>query len=237
MANSNEQTSRYAIYFCPSSDIALYGEGSQWLGRDATTGATLDPDLPDHIVHDNWSRATESPRRYGFHATLKPPFRLAADSTFAELQEALHAFAQNRSIFSAPPLSVRTLGRFLALTLSVPSEDFCTLAADCVSEFDRFRAPASDLELAQRLRDTLSPREREYVLRWGYPYVLDTWKFHMSLTCSLPTELIAAYEHYLHQRFAQVCEQHLVVDSICIFHEPHPGGQFHLLDRAYLRKL
>jgi putative phosphonate metabolism protein len=235
MPDLSGNTSRYAIYFCPSPTAPLYGQGSQWLGRDATTGAVLDPDLPEHIRNEEWLQVTDSPRRYGFHATLKPPFRLAEDATFEDLKAALRDLALRHFSFYASPLCVRRLGSFLALTLSAPSDEFCALAADSVSEFDRFRAPATEKELAQRLRDSMSPREHEHVLRWGYPYVFDTWKFHMSLTRSLSSESLPQLEQFLGQRFAPVCEQPLLVDSICIFHETHPGAHFHLLDRVYLR--
>jgi len=235
MPETNGSTSRYAIYFCPSPTTPLYGQGSQWLGRDATTGATLDPSLPDHISNEEWLRTTDSPRRYGFHATLKPPFRLAEDASFEDLQAALRDFARRRVSFYAPPLCVRRLGRFLALTLSQPSDEFCSLASDSVRELDRFRAPAIEAELSKRLHGSMSPREREHVLRWGYPYVLDTWKFHMSLTRSLSSESLPQLEQYLDQHFATVCYQPLLVDSICIFHEPIPEAHFHLLDRIHLR--
>lgn len=235
MPETNETSSRYGIYFCPSANSPLLRLGSSWLGRDAATGESRNPELPDSIRHDKWMRATDSPRRYGFHATLKPPFRLASHATYQDLRAALHAFAQSRSSFYAPPLAVNTLGRFLALTLTEACSDFVDLAADCVREFELFRAPTTELETAQRLRSSLSLREREHVLQWGYPYVLDTWKFHMSLTSSMHTESILVFEPYLRDQFASACKQPLLVDSVCIFHEPYPGANFRILDRASLR--
>jgi hypothetical protein len=169
MRESSEEYSRYAIYFCPSASAPLYRVGSHWLGRDAITGTPLDPELPDQIRREDWLRITESPRRYGFHATLKPPFRLAEDATLDDLKAALRDFAQRHDSFEAPPLSVRTIAGFLALTLSAACDDLHSLAADCVSEFERFRAPATEMELSKRLRDTLSPQERAHILQWGYP--------------------------------------------------------------------
>lgn len=235
MPESNENTSRYAIYFAPTAGSPLYSFGSRWLGRDATTGEWLDPELPADLAREEWLRVTDSPRRYGFHATLKPPFRLAENTTFAGLQAALRDFAGRHESFAAPPLGVARLGKFLALTLSEPSAEFASLAADSVEEFDRFRAPASEQELAERLSGSLSSRLREHVLRWGYPYVFDTWKFHMSLTCALPEPSLPPLEWYLRHRFAPVCEQPLLVDSVCIFHEPYPAAAFRLVERAHLR--
>jgi hypothetical protein len=213
----------------------LHGLGSSWLGRDAITGEPVDPGLPDHIGREEWLRVTESPRRYGFHATLKPPFRLGGNATFEELRIALHEFAAHHKSFRAPALTVGTLGHFLALTLSEPSQEFSELAADCVSELERFRAPATEEQLAKRLHDSLSSREREHVMRWGYPYVFDTWKFHMSLTGSLPASSLPPLEEYLRHRFAQISQQPLIVDSVCIFYEPDPGGTYRVAERAQLR--
>jgi putative phosphonate metabolism protein len=237
MSESNGSTSRYGIYFSPQPGALLHGLGSRWLGRDAISGEALDPGLTNGLSHDEWKLATQSPRRYGFHATLKPPFRLADGITFADLQAELHEFAARHDSFEAPTITVSTLGRFLALVLAEPSETLSALAADCVSNFDRFRAAATIEEREQRMRDTLSAREREHVLRWGYPYVFDTWKFHMSLTGSLPPPALPPLEQLLRDRFAAARKQPLLVDSICIFHEPAPGAAFRAVDRAFLRAL
>jgi len=235
MTESGNLISRYAIYFSQKQECDLFRLGSQWLGRNAIVGENLDPALSNGLSREEWRTATDSPRRYGFHATLKPPFRLVQGTTYDELRSAVHNFAANYRSFEAPPLTVGTLGRFIALTLSEPSAEFSDLAAACVRTFHRFRAPATEEELAIRLRDTMNDQEREYLLRWGYPYVLDTWKFHMSLTGSLPKEKLSPLEKVLTQRFAPVCRQGFPVDSICIFREPAPGNPFRLIERADLR--
>ncbi len=231
----NGSAARYGIYFSPGPATPLHRLGSQWLGRDAVTGQALDPQLPAELPHENWLRATESPRRYGFHATLKPPFRLAEGASFEDLQTALHEFAAQHEAFQAPMLAVGKLGRFLALILAEPSSQFSQLAAASVGAFEKFRAPATEKELEQRLRDSLSPRERQHVMRWGYPYVFDAWRFHMSLTGSLAPDALPPLEEHLRQRFASfVCEP-LLVDSVCLFYEPSPGAPFRVVDRATLR--
>ena len=235
MSQTVHHTSRYAIYLCPRLQSPLYQIGSAWLGRDSFTGESLDPALPKNFRPGDWSSATESPRRYGFHATLKPPFRLAEGTVYNDLLAAASEFAKRHAAFETPPLRVGTLGRFLALTLSQPSAELSDFATACVSEFDHFRAPAGTRELSLRLKGSLSPREREHVHRWGYPYVLDTWKFHMSLTGSLSAEALPQLEDLLAERFSSVCSSPMPVDSICIFHEASSGSPFHLIDRLDLR--
>lgn len=235
MIKSIHRTSRYGIYLSPHPQSSLYQLGSSWLGRDATTGEDLDPGLSNGIAIEDWRQATESPRRYGFHATLKPPFRLAHGARYNDLLDAVYALADRYACFETPPLKIEVLGKFLALTLSHPSPELSNLAAACVNELDRFRAPATEEERDRRLQDTLSPREREHVFRWGYPYVFDTWNFHMSLTGSLPSEAVPRFQKALMQRFALVCGRTMLVDSICIFHEPSPGTPFYLIEQLDLR--
>jgi len=236
MTENGSRQARYAIYFSPRPGTALYELGSQWLGRDAVDGRALTPPwLGNGLVQEHWKAATESPRRYGFHATLKPPFRLAEGVTCERLLAAVRLLAGQIRRFVAPPLQVTPLGRFLALTLSEPSSELSQLAADCVSEFDCFRAPATETELRSRLHDAMTETERAHLYRWGYPYVFDTWKFHMSLTGSLPKEMLPPFERHLAAEFACVCGQPIPVDSICLFHEPAPGLPLRLIAHADLR--
>ena len=235
MSQTHHRTSRYAIYLCPRVQTPLFRLGSCWLGRDAFTGESLDPALSNGLSVKDWSSATESPRRYGFHATLKPPFHLAEGVSYSDLLAAVCAFAKQQACFETASLQVDTLGRFFALTLSRPSDELSDFAGACVSEFDRFRATPTQQELFRRLKDSLSEREREHVQRWGYPYVFDTWKFHMSLTGSLPSAELPRFQKILRERFAPVCEGPMLVDSICIFHEAGRNSPFQLIDRCDLR--
>jgi hypothetical protein len=224
-------TARYALYFSPSGATPLARLGDEWLGCGADGNTRAIPNLPHNISPSEWSSATEVAAGYGFHATLKPPFRLAAGATLPELRQAVRSFATGRTRFMAPHLVLGTLGHFLALVLSQDSEVFSNYAADCVREFDHFRAPAAEAEIKMRMRDSLTPREREHLIRWGYPYVFDRWKFHMTLTCALAETALQVFRSHLSQRFAEVCVSPLEIDSICLFEQPAPGAPFHLLER------
>jgi putative phosphonate metabolism protein len=225
---------RYALYFSPSEDSLLARLGNEWLGRGPAMNTRSTPSLPHNIGPLEWSSVTEAAAGYGFHATLKPPFRLVEGATVSGIQHAVSSFAASKSSFAAPHLVLGTLGHFLALVLSETSETFSDFAADCVREFDSFRAPAGEAEIKKRMHDSLSPREQEHLFRWGYPYVLDTWKFHMTLTCSLPDDALHLFRAHLSERFAEVCVRPLQVDSICLFEQPAAGAPFRLLDRFRL---
>ena len=176
---------RYAVYYAPPPGSALDRFGRGWVGRDAWTDAAVDqPSIQDVDLVS----ATAFPRRYGFHATLKAPFKLAQGVGEAGLLQAFNDFAAGRTRVEAPPLQLATLGDFLALVPSRPSTAVDVLAADCVREFEPLRAPLSEADRQRRLKSALTDRQRAYLEAWGYPYVFDEFTFHMTLTSPLARE-------------------------------------------------
>jgi len=215
---------RYAIYFVPTADDPLWEFANRWLGRNPETGAVFDCDLA--IVGD--------PRRYGFHATLKPPFTLAPGKSEAELAAALAAFARGTAPFAVPDMRVAKLGRFLAIVPGTPAPALHALADACVREFDHFRAPSGEAELAKRRKAGLSAREDEHLVRWGYPYVFDTFRFHMTLSGRLDAATATKLETELTAATADMLKRPLAVREIALFTEPHEGADFALTRRFRL---
>lgn len=177
---------RYAVYLAPPADGALWRFGSAVLGYDAETGAAMDaPDIAGFDA-EAWRAATAEPRRYGFHGTLKAPFRLADGVSADDLAQAVARCAAGHHAFEMPPLEVRAIGAFVALVPAVPAPKLDDLARSAVLELDGLRAPLSASEIARRRPDRLSARQLGYLEAHGYPYVLDEYRFHMTLTGPLP---------------------------------------------------
>lgn len=179
---------RFAIYYVPRpGDLASFG--ARWLGWDVETGVAARPlDVPGR------EEVTATPRRYGFHATLKPPFRLADGKDRPALERAVTELSRTRAPVRGVALKLSRMGRFLAL---VPIEECAAindLAAACVTELDGFRAPAVPAELTRRRGRGLSPEREENLLRWGYPHVLGAFRFHMTLTGRLAETELAVWE-------------------------------------------
>lgn len=177
---------RYAIYFAPAERSGLERVCSSVLGRCARTGRALrQPELPG-IEPERLAELTASPRHYGLHGTLKPPFCLAHGTTEADLLEAVTELAAGRAVFECPPLRLEAVGSFLALTPSSPCPELEALARACVIELDRHRRPPTAEELARRRAKGLTSEQDRLLVRWGYPYVLDEFRFHLTLTGKIP---------------------------------------------------
>ena len=224
-------TARYAVYFAPAETTALWHAGCHWLGRDPRSGA----ELPQPEVN-GWSaerimRITASPRMYGFHATLKPPFHLAEGRTLEQLASALQELAARMQACIVPPLSVAPLDGFLALQTSGHEDKLSALADACVTELDRFRRLPSAEELARRRAARLSARQDELLAQFGYPYVLDQFRFHMTLTERLPRADANLLWPWLRKHLAAALAMPLRCDDLCLFVQDGPGQAFLLLQR------
>jgi putative phosphonate metabolism protein len=227
-------THRFAVYWAPPRQSALAEIGEAWLGRSAESDQAIErPSLPGFSAAA-LDAATAEPRRYGLHATLKPPFRLAEGMSAVALDATLDAFARVTRGVTAPPLRLKRIGRFLALVPGGPAPALDALAAACVEHFDTFRAPAVAAELASRQAAGLTPSQQSNLARWGYPYVMGDFRFHVSVTGAVERTQADRLEPLLAQRFAPAVAAPLALDELALFAEPAPGAPFRLLRRVRL---
>ena len=216
---------RYALYFSPSSSSRWWQQGCRWLGRDARSGEAVAQPVLQDINTADVSRLTQNAKRYGFHATLKAPFRLRPGCTQRDLQTALQSFCATQSPVAVPSPEPRWLDHFLALQPSNGQADIAALAQRCVSHFDDFRAAPDEAELARRLCKPLDARQRELLERWGYPYTEEQYRFHMTLSAPIAD----AGEKACWQAAAQAwfaIDEALLIDGIALFAEAQPGVPF-----------
>jgi putative phosphonate metabolism protein len=218
---------RYAIYFTPPSGSPLERFGAETIGYDAYTGAVLPP--------NDSSPVTGEPRRYGFHATLKAPMRLRADADEASLLAAVRAFARPRSAVSVGLLDVSLIGSFVALTPSHVTSGLLLLAAECVATFDAFREPLSADDRARRVTKNLGERQMALLDRWGYPYVFDEFRFHMTLTGSLTHDERDGWRERLSTAYAPMRHQAVIVDALSLLRQDDPESSFRVVERIPLQ--
>lgn len=221
-----EKTKRYGIYFAPAPSSELWVLGSQWLGRNCLTGKNVEiPNLSELANLDLCSH-TQSPRRYGFHATLKPPFRLAEGKSLSQLEAAMAEFARQRNAVEIGALKLKVIGRFLALVPKAQSEALSGFAAQCVEVFDPFRAPLSAARREKRMAAGLSERQVELLDKWGYPYVMEQFRMHMTLSDPLDEANGPAMLFGAKKWFKPVLERTHILDRICLYEEAEPGAPF-----------
>lgn len=228
-------TSRYALYFAPAADSPWERFGKHWLGRSAISGARLDLQPVPGLASERLVHLTARPRRYGFHATLKAPFRLAGAASRDELMDALEDFCRDLAPFSLPRLHPEPDARgFIGLVPTKEDSRLRTIAAECTTRFDQFRAPMDQEEFARRLGEALTPRQVANLERWGYPFVLEEFRFHFSLTDRLERSDAALAARLKDAIVARMPPDPLVFDAVSVFHEPCPGADFRLLRRVPL---
>jgi putative phosphonate metabolism protein len=233
--NAEDNGPRYAIYFVPPPSSQLYRYGSSILGYDAYTGNNVS--FPDKFGGGavNWNELTATPRRYGFHATLKAPFSLAPACTEQQLVNALRNFAGlGHPLHSFVP-ALRELEDFIAVVPREPEASLNELAASCTTLFDAYRAPMSPQERARRLASGLSQSQIQNLDRWGYPFVLSDFRFHMTLTGAVPPRRKRAILDVLHDGFrAMRVERSVAVDRLTLMKQETAEGPFRVLDEAVL---
>lgn len=221
---------RVAVYYAPAADDPLWRLGTGWLGRDPETGAVLaQPDLP------GIAEITADARLYGFHATLKPPMALAPGASWDGVVTAVDTLAARTAPFDLPKLRVADLRGFLAIIDAAPSGALQALCDACVAGLDHLRAPPSEAELARRRRSKLSAEQDAMLVRWGYPYVFETWFFHMTLTRRLSLEELAVYRPAAEAMFNDALRAPRRVTELGVYVQAEAGAAFTLAERIKLR--
>jgi putative phosphonate metabolism protein len=218
---------RYAIYYAPAPRSDLDRFGAELLGYDAYEGADLP--FPDTVERPDWRVLTEDPRKYGFHATLKAPMSLASGKTEAGLVAACESFAGTPRPLPVIEPIVDSISGFIAIVAAKPSAELQHLAADCVAAFDPFRAPLTPEDRERRNRSRLTPRQREYLDAWGYPYVMEEFRFHMTLTGRLETPRREEVLAMLRRCFAALKLGTLQVDRIALFRQDNANARFRII--------
>ena len=220
-------SARYAIYFSPAKHSPWWDFGAQWLGRDECDDKALAQPVLTQIGLTDLNSITAEPRRYGFHATLKAPFHLRDGFSVDDLAQRVQALASRLRPVSLGPLQLVTLGDFVALTPLTATEELATLAAACVVELDDLRAPLTAEELARRRIEQLSTREQELLRQYGYPYVLERFRLHFTLSGPVPRATALSVMQAVAQPVARLnSSAPLLLDRLCLFVEAAPGEAF-----------
>lgn len=221
---------RFALYYAPPRHSPWWRIGCEWLQRDPQTGENLAPPAVDGLGSLSLAELTSAPRCYGWHATLYPPFACAPGITPADVLARATRWAARQTPF-ALPVTVGTLGRFVALcpANARAAATVAGLAADAVHTFHPLRAKPDAAELARRSAHELTQQQRALLEKWGYPFVFDEYRFHMTLSNSIDAGPAAALLAWWRPRLAELGP--LPIDGAALFTQPAPGAPFILCHR------
>jgi putative phosphonate metabolism protein len=216
---------RYAVYYSPSQTSLLHRLGSSWLGYNAYTG--------EDVVQPGEGTlrgVTEQASHYGLHATFKAPFHLKPGMKLQDVCTATSMVAQYQPAVVIPKLVLRVIDGFLALVPETQGGDLAELAAACVSKLDHLHCPPEASEIARRLSANLSPRQRDHLTRWGYPYVFEEFHFHITLTGKLKDGKMPEIRKLAEKHFEDVLDQPLSISALTTFMEAAPDVRMRALD-------
>ena len=226
---------RYAVYFVPPACSDLYRFGARLLGYDCYSGEDLGhpPDIGLDVPA--WEELTHEPRQYGFHATLKAPFRLLSPFSETDLVAEFDRFAALPRVPVAVEPAIRSIEQFIAIVPKSTSAALDRLAADCVTAFDRMRSPLTPQERHKRIVAGASARQIENLDRWGYPFVFEDFRFHMTLTGALNAGRHVSIIALLQSRFERIDgRRSLPITHIALVRQENPAARFRVLRRAKL---
>jgi hypothetical protein len=213
---------RYAIYYCPGTHTALGRLGREWLSEALS--------LPG-ISSQRHQVLLADVRRYGWHATIHAPFAPRSGASYGDVRSAITALAENFAAFELT-LRLDRLAGFLSLRPVVDGIPERALAAACLTTLQPIRASLPD-EALQRRRAGLDKEELAHLQKHGYPYVLDRYRFHLTLAAPATEWEELAMRRWLQPRMAALPPAR--IDALAICREAAPGRSFELLERVALR--
>lgn len=226
---------RYALYFTPHRKHPLTIAAANWLGRDVFSNTDVPIANTGGLDVTDILRWTAEPRRYGFHATLVAPLRLKHGLNEQDAVHVAEMFAAQTVPLSIPSLKLARLGSFLALVPASSIPELAAFASAGVDHFHALRAPLTGHEIARRNPDRLTERQRVYLDRYGYPYVREEFRFHMTLTGPVTAGDAARIEPVLRRLLAPALAAPIEVDAVALFVEPEPGTPFFVHSTYRLR--
>ncbi len=229
----SEDFTRYAIFWLPPADSALAAFGCEWFGICPERGAVGAP-ATFGLPADAAAEAIARPRRYTLHGTIVAPFRPAEGVTGETLADELRAFCVRRTARRTGPLRLSRFSRHLALIPEGGTARLDWLAAEAVTHFNAFRAPATETDLARYPAEQHSERQRRFVRDFGYPYVLSDFLFHITLAGPLAPEPLDEVQTALAPRLQPLTVAPLEIGSLCLLGEPDQAAPFRLIARCAL---
>lgn len=202
---------RIALYWTPKHSTPLARAAADWLKEEVKIPC---------VTSEEAGRLVAAPNHYGFHATIKPPFKLRSRYVLEDVEREVALFVsekQNKP-FLLPCLEVARIGTFFCLRPKGESGQLKDFSAATVKRFDCFRKPAEEDEITRRRATGLTVHQDKLLLEWGYPFVLDQFRFHLTLTGNVQNpDHFQPLKQELLKRFTPSLQLPCSFDALSIF--------------------
>jgi hypothetical protein len=153
----------------------------------------------------------------------------------AALLVAIERYAATVKAAPIDGLEVAAIGPFIALKPKGDASGLNALASHIVRHFEPFRAPLSEEDRARRLKSPLTDRQIDYLDRFGYPYVHEEFRFHMTLTGPLHVDDRVPVLELLKAAYQTACAtKDIPLNRICLFKQEAPTSRFRILHSVSL---
>ncbi|WP_066853984.1 DUF1045 domain-containing protein [Halodesulfovibrio spirochaetisodalis] len=219
-------TPRYALYYTPPRNSRLESAGTHWLGRTPVQFGKIPEQIPEGFFKQEYYQIIESPRWYGFHGTIRAPFELADGITPEMFIRKVHRVCSSHAPFSFPSFSVRCFGGFLALTPTSSYPELHKLHSDCMRKLDNLRAPLSNFDKQRHMEKKLSERQERLLRRFGYPFVMEEYRFHMTLTGKIDDRVRRSYKDKLEAILSPFLNEQVPVQELTVYMQPNRKTPF-----------
>jgi len=227
---------RYAVYVVPNVKSALWRFGTNVIGYDSRSGQEFQGFVPGNVSPEQWHQWTRDPRRYGFHATIPAPFELRVGFTEAEILETIDRFAALHNPINLAALDVVSIGSFIALCPQGLQGALNRFASDVVTRLNRFRAPLSEFDLLRRSKPDLTERQKSYLQRFGYPYVHEEFRYHMTLSGPLPIEMRQSIRDELADAYHALPPEPVLINTLCVLRQDNRDAAFRVIGELLLEE-
>ncbi|MDR1656170.1 MAG: DUF1045 domain-containing protein [Deltaproteobacteria bacterium] len=209
-------STRYAVYYVPKKDSLLYS-----LGRD-----TLGYCIYEGLKYSSPNPVQVKAAKYGFHGTIVAPFRTNLSAQV--LAGTLSWAALRLSPVNLTGLKAMALPNgFPALALVDPNPELSKIESSLVRLLTPLRLPLNLIEIQSR--GQLPPKQLEYALQWGYPWVFEYFRFHLTLGDVEDQPMLSERVCRLSKVFTPELLAGEVLDQLSLCVQPSPHDSFKVL--------
>ena len=180
--------SRYAIYYAPPKESSLEEFGRYWFGWDPLNAKLINNKQRINYLNGfgiknlkNIDKNVLIAKKYGFHGTLIPPFKLNKNYSTNLLFKKTEDIAKKFKKFKFYKFKLKKMNNFYAFVQNKKNNNINKLSNRLVRELFKFRSPLTKKEIDRRNPSKLSKLQLNILYKWGYPYLMSEFNFHMTL--------------------------------------------------------